>query len=511
MSGNETEKEKTNIEIDNNDQEEIEVDHKDRDEEASVESTENKKVDEFLVELTEDEDPKQWTHKKKWLVTFVVSLVTFISPATSSIVAPADTKIVEEFGITSTVISQMSISIFLLGYAVAPLILAPLSEQFGRKPVIILTNMFFLAFNLGCGWSQNTAQLIAFRFLAGVGGSVPQSVGSGTLADMWSSEERGKAYSVYSLAPLLGPALGPIAGGFIAMNTTWRWAFWATSAVDAVIAAILFFTYHETYGPRLLRQKAVKARKETGDPRYYSKFDDTGSGKSITTIFIINLVRPLRFLFTEPIIMFVAIYMAFLYGTFYLLLTTFPTLWTQSYNMSEGIGGLHYISVTIGCTVAAQVGSRLLDVIYRNLKKKNNDIGQPEFRVPLMFISSLLFPAGMFLYGWSGEKLFHWIVPDIGMAIASFGIVIAFTPLQIYVVDSYGRYAASAMAAVTMLRSLCGFALPLAGPRMYDQLGFGWGNSTLGFIALAFGITLPLIMWYKGAGIRRSSKWAVHV
>lgn len=469
-----------------------------------------KDKDQFLVELDANHDPKQWARKKKWSTTVIVSLVTFVSPVASAIAAPADANIVKELGITSSVISQMTISIFLLGYAVAPLILAPMSELYGRKPVIILSNLFFLAFNLGCGFSKTTTQLLICRFFAGIGGSVPQSVGGGTLSDMWATEERGKAFSVYSLGPVLGPAMGPIAGGFIAMKSTWRWAFWATTILAAVVATIIFFFFDETYAPRLLRIKSAKMRKEMDDMRYYSKFDNAAE-KKFTQILITNLVRPLRFFVTQPIILFMAMYMAFLYGTLYLLITTYPTLWAEEYHQSQGIGGLHYISISVGSLIAAQVGSRLLDTIYRRLKKRNNNIGMPEFRVPLMLISGVAFPSGIFIYGWCAYYKTHWIGPDFGMGVASLGIMLAFNPIQIYIVDSYGQYAASAMACVTMTRALCGFALPLAGPKMYQSLGYGWGNSVLGFIALGFGVPIPLVLWFKGAVIRRASKFAVKV
>ena len=55
------------------------------------------------------------------------------------------------------------------------------------------------------------------------------------LSDMWNAEKRGRAVGIYSLAPLLGPAIGPIAGGFIAEKSTWRWVFWATTIADAVV------------------------------------------------------------------------------------------------------------------------------------------------------------------------------------------------------------------------------------------------------------------------------------
>jgi MFS family permease len=152
------------------------------------------------------ENPKNWTYRKKWAATLIVSAFTFISPVSSSMVAPALNTIGEDLGINNDIEKSLTLSIFVLAYAIGPLFLGPLSEIFGRVIVLQLSNLFFLAFNIGCGFAQSKGQLIAFRFLSGLGGSAPLSLGGGVLSDVWHTEERGKSISIYSLAPLLGPA-----------------------------------------------------------------------------------------------------------------------------------------------------------------------------------------------------------------------------------------------------------------------------------------------------------------
>lgn len=93
-------------------------------------------------------------------------------------VAPALTAIAKEFHITSQVESQLTLSIFVLAYAIGPLFLGPLSEIYGRVPVLQLSNLFYLVFNIACGASQSKGQMIAFRFLSGLGGSAPLAVSS---------------------------------------------------------------------------------------------------------------------------------------------------------------------------------------------------------------------------------------------------------------------------------------------------------------------------------------------
>tara|TARA_R110002060_G_scaffold54635_2_gene65266 strand:- start:461 stop:844 length:384 start_codon:yes stop_codon:yes gene_type:complete len=121
---------------------------------------------------------------------------------------------------------------------------------------------------------------------------------------------------------------------------------------------------------------------------------------------------------------------------------------------------------------------------------------------------AILLPLGFFLYGWSAEKHMHWIVPNIGAAIFATGIMIGFNALITYVVDSYPTYSASASAATAVLRSVAAFLLPLGAPAMYQRLGFGWGNSMLGFFAFIIGGPAPILLWFYGAKIRARSTFA---
>lgn len=133
------------------------------------------------------ENPLNWSIGRKWAATVVVSAFTFISPVSSSMVAPAIPSISQDLNITGTVESQLTLSVFVLAYAVAPLFVGPLSEVYGRVPVIQLSNLFYLIFNTACGASQTKAQMIIFRFLAGAGGAAPLALGGGVLSDVWVS------------------------------------------------------------------------------------------------------------------------------------------------------------------------------------------------------------------------------------------------------------------------------------------------------------------------------------
>ncbi|KAK7689627.1 hypothetical protein QCA50_007420 [Cerrena zonata] len=451
------------------------------------------------------QNPKNWSFKKKWAATAIVSAFTFISPVSSSMIAPATPQLARDFGITSPTVMALTTSVFVLGYAFGPLFLGPLSEIYGRSRVLQLSNLWYLVWNLGCGFAQNKGQLVAFRFLAGLGGSAPLSIGGGLLGDCWKTEERGKAIAVYSLAPLLGPVVGPLAGAWIAERSTWRWVFWSTTIVDAFIQCLGVIFLKETFAPILLERKAVRMRKsmdaEKGSRQIRTVFynDDRHWKK----IFAKALTRPFALFIREPIIQLLGVYMAFIYGLLYLFLTTIPSIFQGIYHERVGIAGIHYLALGVGLTGASQINARFMDRIYIHFKEKNGGIGRPEFRLPSMFPGVLALPIGLFIAGWTARADVPWIAPDIAP-----GVILNFQSIQTYVIDTFTLHAASALAAVAFLRSICGFGFPLFAPVMYNALGYGKGNTILACIAIAVGCPAPFIFWKYGERIRKSSRYA---
>jgi MFS family permease len=324
-------------------------------------------------------------------------------------------------------------------------------------------------------------------------------------SDVWDAEDRGKAMGIYTLAPILGPVVGPIAGGWIAEKTTWRWVFWSSSALAAAIQVVGLIWLRESYAPVLLKKKRDRLVKDTGNDNLYL---DNGPPKSLLSSIGGALVRPARMITTQPIVQVIALYMAYLFGVTYLIFATFPVIWSEVYGESLGIGGLNYISIAIGSFLGIIVNFKYIDRIYRQLKEKNGGVGRPEFRMPSMFVGSFFVTVGLSWYGWSVKGHVHWIMPNIGVVIFSAGTMGCLQAMQTYTVDSYTRFAASAMAAVAIMRSLAGFGFPLFAPYLYKSLGYGWGTSVLAFISIGIGFPAPFIFWRFGPKLRSISKFA---
>ncbi len=122
--------------------------------------------------------------------------------------APGAAALAQEFQITRASVVSLTVSIYLCGFAVGPMFIAPLSELYGRLVIYHICNSIYIGFIIGCALGTNTSMFIVFRFLAGCASSGPLTVGGGTVADVVPPAQRGKVMSLFFVGPLLGPVGG---------------------------------------------------------------------------------------------------------------------------------------------------------------------------------------------------------------------------------------------------------------------------------------------------------------
>lgn len=384
--------------------------------------------------------------------------------------------------------------------------MAPMSELYGRVMIYHVGNVLFIIFTAGCALSTNMNMLIAFRFLAGLVGAGPITIGGGTIADLTTIQQRGTAMSIWSLGPLLGPSIGPIAGGFLAQAEGWRWIFWVLTATAGVITIMGFAVLRESYAPVLLKSKTRRLQKETGNTQLRSKLD---SGVAPRELFFRSILRPSRLLVFSPVCLLLSMYAAFIYAMIYFMFSTFSFVFEDNYGFDQSTVGLIYIALGIGMMLGLMIQQATGERIMKKLADThNNGKPKPEYRLPIMMLGGILIPAGLFIYGCTAQNHTHWAVPLLGTLIVGAGVSIINISVNLYLVDAYTVYAASALGASTVLRSVFGATFPLFALQLFDNLGLRWGNSLLGFIALGMWPIPPLFIKY-GEYLRLAPKLQV--
>ncbi|KAK3347947.1 major facilitator superfamily domain-containing protein [Neurospora tetraspora] len=449
------------------------------------------------------ENPFNWPRWVKILNVGLISAQTFIAPLASSIFAPGVPSVMKEFHNSSPELASFVVSVYILGFAAGPLVIAPLSEIYGRLIVYHGCNVCFIAFLIACAEAPSFNALIAFRFLSGIFGSCAVTNGGGTISDMITQEKRATAMALMTMGVLLGPIIAPIIGGVISSDSDlgWRWVFWIVTILAGVVALCMLVFGRESYAPVLLQRRVDRLRKETGNEMLRSKLD---IGLSPKDYFKRSIVRPLKMLVFSPICIIYAIYIAIVYGYLYLMFTTISRVFTnpETYNFGTKIVGLVFIGLGVGSLMGLVFFSVASN---RIVKAKVGPDGKgtctPEDRLKVLPVGAIFLPAGFFIYGWTAQYHVHWIVPVMSHALIGFGNIIIFMAITMALIDTFTIYAASALAANTVARSVFGAVLPIFGLRMYDTLGLGWGNSLLAFIAVAL-IPVPFLLIRYGALLR---------
>ncbi|KXL51040.1 MAG: hypothetical protein FE78DRAFT_136640 [Acidomyces sp. 'richmondensis'] len=464
--------------------------------------------EEYVVEFNGYDDPthaQNWPLKTKLIISSILILDALAATMASSIFSPTLQSVESHFHIGREVVT-LGTSLFVAGYALGPIVFAPMSELYGRRLPIIVAGFGFGIFNIAVAVSKDVQTLMISRFFAGFFGSSPLTVVAAVFSDIWSNELRGVSVAAFSATVFCGPFTGPFIGGFITKSYLgWRWTAYIPAFMGFAACILAIFFQKESYGPVILVEKASELRRKTRNWGIHAKQEEVEV--DLRELLSKNISRPLRILFTEPIVLLITIYMSFIYGLLYLNLTAYSLVYGEIYGWSLGVSGLPYVALIVGVFIAFIVVV-LLNPGYVRKLKANNDVPVPEWRLPITMVGGIVFSAGLFWFGWGGYmKSTPWIVPTLAGVFIGFGIYAVFLQCLNYIIDAYLMFAASAIAANTIMRSLFGAVFPLFATYMFEGIGINWGMTLLGCVAALF-IPMPFIFYIYGKKIRMKSKFA---
>ncbi|KAL4971450.1 major facilitator superfamily domain-containing protein [Aspergillus desertorum] len=401
----------------------------------------------------------QFGQHMRCIWTGLVSFATFVVALATSAYTTPSIQIRNTFK-TSQLVFELGLSAFILGFAVGPVIWGPLSELHGRRIVFLPAYLAFTLFTGGCAASPTVEGLIIMRFLAGAFGSSPLTIAGGILADIWPDDQRGLAMIFFSLAPLFGPAIGPVVGGFLGEAAGWRWVQGFLATVGGVFCLAMTMTIPEPFAPVLLMRWAEQLS-QARSCVYISKLEKDRPKRTFLSAIKVALVQPWVLLCHEPIVLLLTIYMAILYGTLYLFFAAFPIVYQEYRGWDQGIGGLAFLGLAAGIAfgIIAAVYVTLRSI--RPSEARNDQSFNPELRLPMSLAGCVAIPIGLLWFAWTNSPSIHWLVSVAAQAPFGFGFVLVYISVQNYLVDAYTIYAASVLAANAMLRSVFGAAFPL--------------------------------------------------
>lgn len=464
----------------------------------------------YVVEWDGPDDPEfphNWALSRKIAVCVDVGLSALAVTLGSAMFAQGLQPLMHKFHIGS-VTATLGTSLFVFGFASGPILWGPLSELYGRKTVLIPLAFGYVCFSFMVGAANDISMIMICRFFAGFVGAAPLVAAPAAMLDVFDARTRGRAMAIFAMVLFGGPMLAPIFGGFTVKNPHlgWRWTSFFPGIVAAIALAGIVLDMDETHHGIILARRAETLRRRTRNWGIYAPHEEMLL--SIREIAEKNIMRPLYMLCTEPILLLITIYNAFIYGLLYLFLTAIPLIFVGGYHFSPGVGELPYLLMFIGIVIGGAITLYLEKRFLRALEA-NNGKPVPEERLPPMMLGSVIFAAGLFWLCWAGNYAdrVHWIVPTLGAAPIGCGLLLVFLPCLNYIIDCYLLFAASALAGNTFLRLAFGAIFPLFARQMFTKMKIKWAGTLLGLVAVAL-VPVPFLFYKYGKLLRQRSKFA---
>ncbi|KAE9405828.1 MFS general substrate transporter [Gymnopus androsaceus JB14] len=478
-------------------------------EEKSEKQTLGVSVDEVIdheakhqVDLLPEEHPQHFPSWRKWLIVVIVSCCSFCVTGSSSMGAFTEAAIAQEFHVSHE-LTVLSVSLFVEGMALGPLLTGPISETYGRNITYRASFTLMFAFSWGVAFAPNAAVYLIFRFLTGLVGATFLSVAGGTVTDLFTNEHVANPMAFYTCSPFIGPIFGPLSH-FINQNLNWRWTYYILIIWIFVQTILLWICVPETYVPVLCKWKAARLRKSTGNDNYYSPLDK--QDKNMFHAILVSCYKPFELIFYERMALLLNLWTSLVLGILYLTFQAFPIIFEEKHGFNMQQTGLTFLGMGVGI-ICAMPTQRYFNKLVARDAKINGGMAPPESRLYMGEVGAILVPLSLFFIAFTTYASVPWPVPIIASIPFGSGLYYVFTSVFTYLVTCYRPMAASAMAGNTAMRCTFGAVFSLFAGYMYDRLG------TVGATALLAGLMtimapLPFVFRRIGSRLRENSRFA---
>ncbi|KAK1922845.1 major facilitator superfamily domain-containing protein [Papiliotrema laurentii] len=447
------------------------------------------------------QSPQNWSTWRKYSCLVTLLTTTTITAANCTHVAIVNPAGQERFGVDRDHFT-LAITLLLIAIAFAPLFLAPLSETLGRNVIYQVTGVVTAAMYIPQALTTNFSGFLAARCFQGMSQSVGNSLVSGTVADMFSPDQRGTPMGLFTLATFLGQTIGGTVFGWVVQELGFQWVYGIQGIAAGATCVLNVLFVRETRIDNLLEKRARELTKKTGIKHVCR---GAASKKQGFEVLATSCLRPLKFLVTEPIVSALTTWIAFAWAMIFLGGTSVSLVFAQ-YGWNTGQRGSAQSAVFIGGLAGYFAGSHQ-EALYRRAARKNGGIAPPEARLYYAAYGGLCFPIGTYVFAWTGKPSIPWIVPAIALCISNFGIYTIYAGTFTYLADAYETYSSSANAAQSFARNILAAVFPLFAYQFYTGMGYSQAGTLVASVALFLGLA-PLILLRYGADLRARSKVA---
>ncbi|EAW15370.1 putative MFS transporter [Aspergillus clavatus NRRL 1] len=437
----------------------------------------------YSVDSKYKESDTQYSHSawQKNSIVIIITLSAFTAPFASCILFPSFTTLVDHFHTTEPQVA-LTTTVFLIGLAIAPLWWSSLSQEYGRRPVLVVSFLFSAIAVIICAASNSLAVIIVFRLIEALGCSSAQSVGAGVISDIYLPTERGSALGWFYLGTLIGPLIAPIIGGALQIWLGWRSNLYFMAIFTFATAMLTLLALPETL------VKVSSEGKDLSSLTWLQKFQRDAAAP----------LPKLKLLLVPPIALAVS-YVSICFASLYCFNTTLPYAYSAPpYNFSSIEVGLCYISNCLGYAIGSVAGGRLSDAKLRRYQQTHDGQINPVERLKTVWFGVGFVPVGLLCYGWLVEKQVFWFAPLVGAFLFGLGLMLITSTIMPFLVDVKPGVGASVVADLNLVRNILAAIGTVVSPIAVASIGYGWWMTILAILCSLGVICMVIVVWRSG-------------